>query len=337
MKTTSKILSIGIVLIILITGCKKNQSSITTEQQAPVDKQKIESNVKYCTGRILSSVKTIDSIPVDSLKFYIEATANFTYGNASSHGESQKSDTNFLKLVCRNSKIALNDVINAYTCIIDSVRSSYRRIPNRNKNLVSVSVNIIDIQSDKVMIKVNSIIIYGNNYQVAAFDTTDYWIWWNMGYNQGGKCGPYSGHTDLDAAIKIQQHVMLRKGTPNGYYVSPIDITIEPWSYVHSDNTQGDCYFKYYLFDNADNLSCFHICLMPFEMNWYLLGAEYICYTSNTASPDHGARPSGYDFISLYLHGDIAWGTYPNYIDQYLIHGTVKYGIFISGGSQSPL
>jgi len=284
MKTKSLFLFFAIVILIAtFIGCKKNQTSNNKEENTTIDKQKIESVVKYCTGKVLSPLKTPDSIPIDSLKFYLEAATNYTYGIASAHAELQKSDTNILKVACNNGKISMTEVNNAYTRIIDSARASYRRIQDQNKNLFSISVNPIGTQNNKVSIKVNSVIIYGNNYQIAAFDTTDYWLWWNMGYNQGGKCGPYSGQTDLDAAIKIQQHVMLRKGTPYGYYMSPIDVTIEPWSYVHSSNNQGDCYFKYYLFDNADNLGCFHVCLRPFEMNWYLSGAEYICYTSTYA------------------------------------------------------
>ena len=69
-------------------------------------------------------------------------------------------------------------------------------------------------------------------------------------------------------------------------------------------------------------------------MNWYLSGAEHICYDSNTGS-EPGARPAGLSFISLYLHGDLI---YPMNYSIYLHRGYVNYGTFLANyGNQIPL
>ena len=68
-------------------------------------------------------------------------------------------------------------------------------------------------------------------------------------------------------------------------------------------------------------------------MNWYLDGSEHICYDSENGS-NPGARPDGLSFISLFLTGDLIP---ENDYSVYLIHGTVKYGVYIPGGNQLPL
>ena len=61
MKTNMlKLLSVVILLIILVIGCKKNQTSTTEEKSNPINIQKIESVVKYCTDRVQNSLKTTD-------------------------------------------------------------------------------------------------------------------------------------------------------------------------------------------------------------------------------------------------------------------------------------
>ncbi len=334
MKTNMlKLLSVVILLIILVIGCKKNQTSTTEEKSNPINIQKIESVVKYCTDRVQNSLKTTDSIPIDSTSYYLEAASNYTHGIASAHGDSQKIDSTVFTINCNNKKVALTDIRSIYSAIIDSIRVSYMKIVSSNKNLIAVEVSSVSEQSDQINVKAVSVIIYGNS-QLGRFDTTDYWLWWNMGGNYGGKCGPYSGQTNLDAAIEIQQHVMLRKGLSNGYYAPPIVFSnIFPEDFTNPNHSGSDCYFKYYLYENVSTSSCCHLCLAPFEMNWYLNGAEHICYDSeNGLNP--GARPDGLSFISLDLTGDMI---YPMNYTVYLIHGTVKYGVFIQGGNQLPL
>ncbi len=337
MKTTSKILSTGIVLIILITGCKKNQSSSITEQKVTFDGQKIESVVKYCTARMNSHLKSNDSILIDSLTYYLEAGTNYTYGISSAKAEFEKIDSNFFTITLCNEKVALNDLRNTYATAIDSVRASYRRIQDNNKNLLAVMVKIKSQKNNVVNIKVTSIILYGGNFQVGSFDTTDYWLWWNMGGNNGGKCGPYSGQTSLDAAIKLQQHIMLRKGVSPGCYVPPFqDVQFDASDFSNPYHTGSNCYFWSYFFYNAVNWPCAHDCLMPFEMRWYLTGAEFVCNTSNTAYP-RGARPDGLTFMSIFLTGDIMYGGPPNFYDVYIHRGNIYYGTYLQGGYQSSL
>jgi hypothetical protein len=337
MKTLLNLFSIGIIIIVFIVGCKKSQMTTSADNNSSIDKQKLELLVKNCYSRVMEKQKTTDSIPVDSLNFYLESTANYVYGIASADGESQKIDSNFFTVDYANNKVAMTEVRSVYSVLIDSIRAAYNRIQHSNKDLAVTMIKTVSIQNGTVDIKVTSVIIYGNNAQIGKFDTTDYWMWWNLGSNSGGKCGPYSGQSNLDAAIKIQQHVMLRKGISIGCYLPPfVNVDIYPWYFYNPNPPSSNCYFQCYLFYNESNWSCAHQCLWPFEMNWYLTGAEHICYTSDQAA-DPGARPNGYSFINLFLTGDIVLGGPPNYVDIYLHHGNVNYGIYSAGGLQSSL
>ncbi len=326
---------VSIALVVLLFGCSKTKTSENAgKKDSPMDLQKIESVVKYCTDRVLNPLKTNDSIPFDSLNYYLEATANYTHGIASANGELQKIDSNFFKVPLKNNKIAMTDVDSIYTILIDSIRASFYRISLRNKNLVSTMVSTVDKQTDIITFKVTSVILYGNHPQFGGFDTTDYWTYRGAATCTGGKCGPYYGSGDpcMDAAVKIQNAVMLRKGLLSGCYVPPLtDVPLWPFNFPNQswNPADGYNYFRYLLFLNSPSYANSHDCLMPFEMNRYLDLAEYCVYTVQPS----GAKPSdGSSFISIQLHGSLIVG------GGLAVHmGTCYYGMYLQGGYQTPL
>ena len=333
MKASIKLVFVVMLFAALITGCKKSQTSENPKDNShPIDLQKIESLVRYCTNRVNSPIKTTDSIPADSLQYYLAAAANYTYGIASAHGELQKIDSNFFKVPCVNNKIALTDVNSVYTALIDSVRASFRRIQDQNKNLVVVTTSPATVQSNKALFKVTSIILYGNNYQVGLFDTTDYWRYGGAYNCSGGKCGPYSGYDCLDAAIELQNRIMLRKGTSSGCFIPPYpSVYVTPGMFPNPNHSGPANYFSFYLFANTQNAPMYHECLMPYEINRYLLYGEHVVYTSDTDS-DPGARPDGYSFMYLTLQGVLVVGN-----GDILHVGYCHYGVYIPGGYNTPL
>ncbi len=127
MKTISKLILLSMILVAIFSACKKNDQS-KTHENSKVDISLLESKVKYCTQRVHNTLKTNDSIPVDSLKFYLEAASNYTYGIASAQGEMQKIDSNFFTVSCKKKKIALTEVEQVYDALIDSIRVSFYRI-----------------------------------------------------------------------------------------------------------------------------------------------------------------------------------------------------------------
>ena len=328
----------AILISAMIAGCKKNGNETNTMVQPSIDKGKLESVVKYCTNRILHPTKTNDSIPVDSLNFYLSSTANYVHGISAAHGDMQKIDSNFFIAPCSNGKVAMADMVSIYNILIDSIRASYRRIQSSNKNFLVAIVNIKNQKSNQISLKVTSIIIYGSNSSFGSFDTTDYWRYWvgSQG-NDGGYCGgPYSGQsTNIDAAMKLNSAIMLRKGTVNGIYVAPFfTYMIDLWSFQSPVQTPDwPCYKKYSFFCESTGWSCAHDCLMPFEMNWYLNRGEHVCYTANDATYDHGARPPDMNFMSIALYGDLCISS-----TSVMCHlGNIYYGTWLQGGYQSPL
>jgi len=328
-----KLFSVVFLLIILVIGCNKNKT--TTEEKAnPVNIQKIESVVKYCTDRVQNSLKTTDSIPVDSVVYYLEATSNYSYGIASAHGDSQKTDSSFFTVQFDHNKAAIEDVRAAYGLMMDSIRASYYLLSCVNKNLVSVHVSLVGKDEGLIMLKAVSVIIYGNNSSFGTFDTTDYWIYRGADQCYGGKCGPYAGTGDpcLDAARKIQNSIMLRKGVLSGCYVPPFtDVQLWPYNFSNPNwhSADGFNYFRYYFFLNSPGYGNYHSCLMPFEMNRYLGYAEYCVYSEQPS----GAKPTdGSSFISIQLVGAL-------YVGGGLeVHqGVSHYGIYLQGGYQYPL
>jgi hypothetical protein len=335
MKTTFKLLSVVFLLIALFIGCKKNQTSENIKDKSTsVDQQKIESVVKYCANRVTHSLKTTDSIPIDSVEFYLTSTANYIYGISSAQGDMQQIDSNFFTIPFSNGKIAMIDVDSIYTKIMDGIRVSYRVIQSSNKNLLVTMVKNNGSKQNRISLKATSIILYGN-YNILAFDTTDYWLFQGAPQCYGGKCGPYFGQGDLcqDAATKIASRVMELQGTSSGCFVLPYYTQpINPGSFHNPfyNPNDGANYFYYMFFANTPNALNYHGCLMPFEMNKYRWLASYCVNTSNTQQG--GAKPDGYTFMSLYLVGELEVGNG----DEYHL-GNIYYGTYLPGGYQSPL
>ena len=339
MKTTLKLFSLLLLVVMIVVSCQKNKSSETASAKSgSPDLAKIESLVKYCTNRVIHGLKTNDSIPIDSITFYLNATSNYTYGISSAHGDSQKIDTNYFTVPCKNKRAALIDVDSIYTILISSIRTAYYTIQNTNKDLLYVQVTSINQQSDKIQIQVVSNIVYGNNSQMFMFDTTDYWVYKGANDCTGGKCGPYSGQGNpcLDAAKMIQRSVMLRKGLPVGCYVEPFqDIYLNNNQYPNPNWNGNWTYYNYFyslFFENSSNYPLFHSCLMPYEMNRYLQYAEYCVYTSNTQPS--GAKPDLLSFMSIELNGDLIVGGGGT---KEVTWGWSHYGTYLAGGYQSKL
>ena len=283
----------------------------------------------YSTFKQKGSQKLKDGedMTIDSAIWYIQGTANFTYGKASVETSKTEIDSTFIKLTVTDNKITLTEVWNKYSEMIDSIRASYQKIAGDENQLMSVQVAIHHLTETELVCKVTSIFsISGPIPNFCVFNNIDSWIWWNA-TGQGICSGPNaSQHPELDAAILINQKIMNCRGVPAGnYYWTELEtVVLEPGSYPNPNWGGAWNYERYLLYWNHSSFPNFHGCLSPVECNFYLEGTKWVATVAQSLG---GARPDNKSFISIAIYGDALFDSPYLGDSEYLHHGPAYYGI----------
>jgi hypothetical protein len=337
MKTNIFIYASILAALIFMAGCNKEQPTDQKNTiQVSAQSKNIGALLTSFKVRMNSQLKTTDSIPADSVEWYLGATINYTYGDATAKGPNQLIDSCFVSLQISGSYVQFDDFRDLYNSILDSIREPFYSINDNDKHLLATMVTTTRITSSQINYKITSIFQSGNfGGATIQFGPNEYWKWWNGGTNNGGYCdGLYQGtHLESDAAIEIQQKMFYRKGVPSGYFcfIPPFEtVWIFAEDYPNPNYSGPENYYKYYMFWNSNLYSQFHDCLNPTEMNFYLTGTEHVIYTSREASTDPGARPPLLSLITLELSGDAYFPAYN--VSVYLHDGYAHYGLLVQSG-----
>jgi hypothetical protein len=305
----------------LLPGCKKE----STNARVPVTAAdvKLERLIQSFKKKITSNLKDGELLGVDSIRWYLEAGANFDMGNASVKKENMAIDSFLLRIPINQNYTTLNNVEIAYNSIYENVTTFSNTIPSADKQVIYVSVQQTSQTDDTLQLKVTSAIVYDFIITSGLFQPGQDW---KYGDWLGNCSGNYQGQ---DAATEIQRRIMLRKPVPIGsyYYLDPIDVNIEALDYPYPGAPQTNTGYCYMFFENSVWPN-FHICLPYTECNFYLQGTEHVIYTDDS---NGGAKPTtlNYSFISLDLYGGLLLNS-----TYYYHYGTVHYGTLHQKGIQ---
>jgi hypothetical protein len=253
---------------------------------------------------------------VDSAIWYLECTSNYTYGDATARMEDVSKDSSFITIPVGNGYVNFEDIEIAYNRMIDSIRNHYYSLNVSEKQLLLVRVDKISDNSSGVDLRITSTIVYGGII-LYGFGPTDFWWAWDG----VGKCNGYTGGQGKDAATEIQRRIMLRKGVQPGnwYYTDPICVDLYADFYpIPGVPPSNSC--SHYMWWEKESLPDFHFCLNPDELNFYLLGTEYVIYDIE--------RPAGYSFVEL----TDMYGTLILNSDIWIHYGLATYGILHQSG-----
>jgi hypothetical protein len=161
--------------------------------------------------------------------------------------------------------------------LLDSIRQHYYGLTATDKQFVFANVELIPtgLKTSEVTLKVTSEVAEMDATVALNFGPTDYWYFGNCtGGWGGGKCGPYSGYDDSDAALEITKKARLRLASPvNCYFTNPQTFVVQPNGLIVVPGDVYDNWCDYYLFSNDSEIPNYHTCLEPIEMNFYLNGA----------------------------------------------------------------
>jgi hypothetical protein len=329
----NSILLLAIILSgILIVSCKKEQSP-NVQNEIPANDLRLANMIKNFRAKGESGLKSTAEMTIDSAIWYIGATANYTYGDASRETERTWTDSIFITLPVSNGKISESEVFNKYEQVIDSLRTIYQAKNEENKQLLAVAVETHSVSSTTLICKVTGIFAAGilPTNRPCTFNDIDYYNFYYL-YNYQAICdGPNTQSPVItDAAEETQKRIMWCKPMPAGNFwyddikVKPINDPVPiPGRPIGNDRYS-------YLYWNSTEYPDPKTCISPADLNFYLAKTkEYI----NREEPDPnvpnslpGFRPAGHSFIDIDMIGD-----WYNILSSghtiYQHKATVRYGI----------
>ncbi len=252
-----------------------------------------------------------DPMEIEDAIWYIEATANLTYGDASPELDGFVSDFSFITVPLTNGKILWPDVQIAYDQVIDFLSDHYTSVIASEKQLKVADVSLEETLSDHIILKINSGIATSGSPIFGANDHSWYWGW------ELGTCDNSGVGVGYDAADKIAELANILISVPSGNsYYTDVD-----YSYTAGcEHAQGpdDC-----LFEDFQEYTLVHPCLSPTDISFYKTNLIALGNLLNP-SPEHS-------IVHYTLIDDFA----PDLCgpDQhncwYLRHSaTIKYGIW---------
>ncbi len=304
----------------ILISCQKEQTGID-KQETQTEKSLKDTQLEK---RIVAFIDKIDLIrenptlksstepmDVDSAVWYIEATSNFTFGDASFKTEEFIVDSAFIEVPVTNGQILLADVQAAYDQVVNSLSEHNANITANQKQLVVADISLKESDENFATFEVTSgfgtdgTTGFGNNYP---------WYWgWELGRCDGSGLG-----VGKDAADKIAYLANMEIPVPVGhsYYTDVSEIEVWYWDVPTNNNPYGE----YLLFHDFQEFTLNHHCLSTAEISYYknALGNIANMY-----------KPSGKSLIKYYCWdetsfmicgGDDCWD---------MCHvGRFKYGIW---------
>lgn len=305
--------------VFIFSSCKKELTNnhISTSNTD----QKLERQIQSFQKKIFSNLKDGENMEVDSIRWYLESSTNYTFDNGTAKNPIIAVDSFMLMVPVSNNYATLNDVEFAYNTIVGNVTNFYLGLPTTEKQILCIAIKQTSLTENNMQLKVFTTVVYGPIESDWLFQPGQSWM-----YGDGlGNCnGNFLGQ---DAATEIERRIMLRKPQLVGtfYYTDPTDVFIDASGYGRPGAPQGNIGYCYMMFENP-LWPNFHTCLPYEECNLYLTGTEHVIYTADALG---GARPTilNYSFIYLDLYGSVLL----NY-NWYEHYGTVHYGVLHQKG-----
>ena len=223
---------------------------------------------------------TFDDLNIQESVWYIEAVLNYQYGQ--NHEFYQNNILDSIEIV-----FALNevDMIESELLfeIYDELASDLDKlIVNGNKSNEYFNISLIDLESEieNNILKLYIGISYGDDSKLCGtsgppFSSSQYWD-----YDDGGKCGSYSGCSGTGAKIIFETYLNAMYGTyPAGCWFTHVG-----WTMLLPQQ-------QYPLFASYES------CMTPYNMNLYF---------NNTHQQAVKKTPKGkkYYYLTMYAYDD---------------------------------
>jgi hypothetical protein len=291
------------IVALAISGCKKD-SSLQDVQSLSASDLKFAQMIIGFKHASNSNLKSGERMSVDSAVWYIEATANYTYGDGSKEIEETAVDSTYILLaIDSENKALITDVWNSYVQMVDSIRTYYQSLTHSEKQLIAIDVEAVEISGSNLVLKATSTFAVGiflPTYQCSFDPNGPGWkpvgAW---GGPNGGTCdGQYP---DRDAATEIKRKITQCMPVPAGNVVySEVETNNYFGGFLVPGFTGNTNFMGYYLYTSKSWLPGFNHCLTPEECNFYLNGTKHVI---NDTPANGGVRPDEKVLIGVQVRG----------------------------------
>jgi hypothetical protein len=318
----SKIKQLALTLFVIcvtIISCKKESLLDNGSKLNPVD-LKLSQMIARFKNNGRSHLKSVEKITIDSTVWYLEATANFTYGDGSKSTGKVITDSILISLpVDQQQEVNINDVWSKYEQMIDSIRTCYQKINDAEKQLIAIDVKVASLTESNITLHVTPTFAVGPlpTNRPCDFDNTTSYVWWSG-------CFPFPGYTcPTDAAEEIEKRIMWCRAIPYGnYWYEDVEVKQTPIAGFPNPNWPGiPNYYEYMLFYNTTTKPNCHGVLSPEECNFYLNGMKWVIYTQIALG---GYCPPNKSFVNVDVFGD---GLFPIGSSAYFHKANITYGV----------
>lgn len=254
---------------LIFISCQKEQTGIDkqetqTEQSlkdAQLEKRIVAFRDKIDLIRDNPTLKSgSEPMDVDSAVWYIEATSNLTYGNASFETKEFIVDSAFIEVPVTNGQILWADVQAAYDQVVYSLAEHNANITANQKQLIVADISLKESDDNSATFEVTS--GFGTD-GTTGFGNNFPWYWgWELGRCDGSGLG-----VGKDAADKIAYLANMEVSVPVGhsYYTGVSLAWISYWDVPTNSNPYGE----YLLFHDFQETTLNHACLSTDEISYY--------------------------------------------------------------------
>ena len=311
------------IIAAIFVSCSKQDQTELTSSPPEISQSKadilIENKIRAFKSKLEHlrenpQFKSGETMAVDSVVWYVEATLNYTYARAGVPFDRILRDSAKITIPVNNQGVLLADVDLAYQQVKDSLSAKYHAIASEDKSLLVVDVEAVTAADNSTELHVKAGFAEGSGVlEYGQFGTTDYW-YWGRGF---GKCDQYIGQNlGEDASTELDYYI----NHPISVYPGKVYFTDEetlgyfdPWDYPDPNNPFG--YYRLFALEFIEP-PLEHPCLSPDEMNYYLYeGVVYIMEDN---------KPAGKHLVS----GVVEWDQINDLgIGAYLHKTMYTYGI----------
>lgn len=285
-------LILAILFTISIISCKKEGGIIQQlAEQSPLEKVLLFFDAK-------EAKVCFEDLTINEANWYIEAALNYEYGKNHEFYQVNKLDSIAIDYCLNENDLVEDDLLfqiyDDLSSLINSLKKEFRTEQNFNITFID-----LEPETENNQFKLYIAYSYGVDNKLCGttgpyFGSDQYWH-----YDDGGKCGDYSGCIGTGAAEIFEVYLNGMYGTyPAGCWFSNVD-----WTTLAPSTSQD-----YPMFADFDP------CLSPSQMNLYF---------SNTINHAEEKTPSGKSFYYITVH---AYEWAPSYYHEAKYrYGTLNY------------
>ncbi|MDR0970658.1 MAG: hypothetical protein LBM67_09005 [Lentimicrobiaceae bacterium] len=315
-------LSVLAVGSLIIYSCQKQNSEIEKHENhterslkdSQIEKRIIAFRDKIDLIRENPTLKSgSDPVDVDSAVWYIEATSNLTYGDASFETEDFIVDSAFIEIPVTNGQILWIDVQAAYDQVIDSLAEHNANIIANQKQLIVADISLKEFDNNSAIFEVTS--GFGTD-GTSGFGNSFPWYWgFDLGRCDGSGLGVGLDAADIIASLANSTIAVPSRGS---YYTDVERRYVYPHNYTDENGNP-------LLFTDGQEYTLYHQCLSATDIAGYKSNLIYI---------GSQEKPSGKSLIGYSLSDMTAYALCGD--DQhdcwYMIHlAEISYAILHIG------